>query len=598
MTQDQHPTPAGAGSPSADGGGIHETGAADAGAEAGDGRGRALVVVGHGTRSEAGVTQFGALVERVGRRAEGLVPSVAGGFIELSPPPLTEAVAGLVGAGHRNLVAVPLVLTAAGHGKGDIPAALVRETARHPGLRYLYGRPLGPHPVLQTLLEQRIDAALDGDDRSGTHVALIGRGSTDPDANAEVAKVARLLWEGRGYAGVEPAFISLAQPSVPAALERLRLLGARRIVVAPYFLFAGVLPDRIVEQSRAFADEHPGIDVRVAEVLGDCDELADLVLERYREALHGDIRMNCDTCAYRVALPGFTDKVGHPQTPHHHPDDPAHHHHHHHQGDRQLDGQGHTHPHHHDEHDHHAHRHGQVAIVGGGPGPDDLITVRGRRLLEDADVVVVDRLAPRGLLTGLRPEVVVVEAAKHPRGASVGQDEINAVLVEHARAGRRVVRLKGGDPYVFGRGHEEVQACAAAGVEWSVVPGVSSAIAAAELAGVPVTHRGVAHDVTVVSGHLPPGHPGSLVDWPALARTRGTLVLLMAVDTMPKIATELIEHGRDAATPVLVVQDAGHAGQLTVRARLDDVGAAMAGAGIRPPAVVVVGAVVSLRLTS
>jgi sirohydrochlorin cobaltochelatase len=239
-----------------------------------------------------------------------------------------------------------------------------------------------------------------------------------------------------------------------------------------------------------------------------------------------------------------------------------------------------------------------VAIVGGGPGADDLITVRGQRLLDEADVVVVDRLAPRGLLDRLRPEVVVVEAAKHPRGTQVTQDEINAALVEHARAGRRVVRLKGGDPYVFGRGHEEVQACAAAGVQWSVVPGVSSAIAAAELAGVPVTHRGVAQDVSVVSGHVPPGHPQSLVDWAALARTRGTLVLLMAVDTMPKIAAELIEHGRDPGTPVLVVQDAGHPGQVTVQARLDGVGREMAAAGIRPPAVILVGPVVSLRLPS
>ncbi|HET9655074.1 MAG TPA: uroporphyrinogen-III C-methyltransferase [Kineosporiaceae bacterium] len=604
--------------------------------------GPALLVVGHGTRSAEGVAQFCALVARVGRRAAGRIPSAAGGFIELSPPPLAEAVAGLVGGGHRDLVAVPLVLTAAGHGKGDIPAAMARERERHPGLTYRYGRPLGPHPVLQDLMAQRIDAALADQDgpgavvRDDVHIALIGRGSTDPDGNAEVAKVARLLWEGRGYAGVEPGFVSLAEPSVPAVLDRLRRLGARRIVVAPYFLFAGILPDRITAQAQAFAAEHPDLDVRVAEVIGDCDELADLVLERHHEALHGDIRMNCDTCAYRVALPGFADKLGMPQRPHHHPDDPAHEHH------------GHEHqPHDHHPHDHPAHEHGghqhhhahlagpadhahdhphdqhpdghphpaasttrphqvtagvpgrgHVAIVGGGPGPDDLITVRGRAYLEQADVVVVDRLAPRGLLAGLRPDVLVVEAAKNPRGAQVSQDTINAALVEHARAGRRVVRLKGGDPYVFGRGHEEVQACVAAGVDWTVVPGVSSAVAAAELAGVPVTHRGVAQDVTVVSGHLPPGHPHSLVEWSALARSRGTLVLLMAVDTMPKIAPVLIEHGRDAGTPVLIVQDAGHEGQVVLQTRLDEVGGELVERGIRPPAVVVVGPVVALREVS
>ncbi|MET8259176.1 uroporphyrinogen-III C-methyltransferase [Micromonospora sp. NPDC005205] len=559
-----------------------------------------LVIVGHGTRSAAGVEQFAALVERVRRRGD--IGDVEGGFIELSRPPLTDAVGALVARGHRALVALPLVLTGAGHGKGDIPAAMAREQQRHPGLSYRYGRPLGPHPLLHEALEQRIDAALSGADRADTvlsgadradtepagadradtWVALIGRGSTDPDANAEVAKVARLLWEGRGYEGVEPGFISLAQPSVPAVLERLRRLGARRIVVAPYFLFAGVLPDRIVAQSAEFAAAHPDLDVRVAEVIGDCDALADLVLERYAEALGGDIRMNCDTCAYRVLMPGFADKVGRPQRPHDHPDDPVGHHHHHDHG--------------HDHHDH-DHGHGSVAVVGGGPGPDDLITVRGKALLDAADVVVVDRLAPQGLLAGLRPDVLVVDAAKVPRGPSMAQEAINEALVSHARAGRRVVRLKGGDPYVFGRGHEEVQACAAAGVPVTVVPGVSSALAAPALAGVPVTHRGVAHDVTVVSGHLPPGHPDSLVDWAALARARGTVVLLMAVDTIAKIATVLIEHGRAPETPVLAVQDAGLPDQRSVPARLDEIGAVVAREGVGPPAVFVLGPVVALTTT-
>lgn len=287
-----------------------------------------LLLVGHGTRSSDGVAEFGRLVERVRARTAGWVPAVGGGFIELSPPPVGEVVArmaseragaGLANAGPWEVVAVPLVLTSAGHGKGDIPAALARERDRHPGLSYRYGRPLGPHPVLHDLLAARIDAALGGESRAGTHVVLAGRGSTDPDANAEIAKVARLLWEGRGYDDAGFSFISLAEPGVPAALDRARRLGARRIVVAPYFLFPGVLPSRVVSQTAEFAAAHPGLDVRTAGLLGDCDELAGLVLERYDEALAGDIRMNCDTCAYRVALPGYTGKVGLPQTPHHHP---------------------------------------------------------------------------------------------------------------------------------------------------------------------------------------------------------------------------------------------------------------------------------------
>jgi len=282
-----------------------------------------LLIVGHGTRSAAGVAGFRGLVDRVRALAGRRLPAVDGGFIELSAPSVAEAVRRMPVAEHPDVVAVPLVLTAAGHGKGDIPAALARERQHRPGLHWRYGRPLGPHPVLLDVAAERIDAALDGRQRAGTQVVLVGRGSTDPDGNAEVAKVARLLWEGRGYAGVEFCFVSLAEPSVPAALDKVRKLGAERVVVAPYFLFAGVLPDRVAAQAAEFAAGHPRIDVRVAGLIGDCPELAGLVLERYQEAVQGDIRMNCDTCAYRITLPGFADKVGSPQTPHHHPDDPS-----------------------------------------------------------------------------------------------------------------------------------------------------------------------------------------------------------------------------------------------------------------------------------
>ncbi|ONH35283.1 cobalamin biosynthesis protein CbiX [Protofrankia sp. BMG5.30] len=315
----------------------------------------ALLIVGHGTRSAAGVAQFQEFVERVRERADGT--PVDGGFIELSRPPVADAVARLVDAGHRRLAVVPLTLVSAGHAKGDIPGALARERARHPGLRYTYGRPLGPHPTLLTALDERIDAVYPHAERAKVIVLLVSRGSTDPDANAEIAKVARLLWEGRGFAGVEPAFISLAEPGVPAGLERCRRLGASRIVVAPYFLFTGVLPERVVSQAAGWAAEHPDVDVRCAGLLGDSDALVDLVFERFAEALAGDIRMNCDTCLYRIALPGFEHRVAAPQAPHDHPDDPAHphgHHHHDHHDDRghshdhgQVgDGHGHGHGHH------------------------------------------------------------------------------------------------------------------------------------------------------------------------------------------------------------------------------------------------------------
>ena len=313
-----------------------------------------LLIVGHGTRDAAGAADFRAFVERVSGRAE--QAPVDGGFIELSAPPVGEAVARLVEAGHRRLAAVPLVLVSAGHAKGDIPGSLNRERVRHPGLSFAYGRPLGVHPTILSLLEARLDTVLPRAERAEAAVLLVGRGSTDPDANAEVYRAARLLWEGRGIGTVEAAFVSLAQPSVAEGLERCRRLGAERIVVLPYFLFRGVLPDRIAEQAEGYD---------VAPVIGDCDELADLVLERYAEAVAGDIRMNCDTCVYRIAMPGFEHRVGAVQAPHDHPDEEGHEHGHDHGHDHEPahgHESDHEHGHHcehrHHDHHHHAHSHG------------------------------------------------------------------------------------------------------------------------------------------------------------------------------------------------------------------------------------------------
>jgi sirohydrochlorin cobaltochelatase len=281
-----------------------------------------LLLVGHGTRDDAGAQEFIRFVDRMRAR----LGEAAGGFIELSRPPLREAVASLVAGGHGRVAAVPLVLVSAGHAKGDIPGALARERERHPGFSYAYGRPLGPHPGLLAALAERLAAAAP-EPGGDTAVLLVGRGSTDPDANSEVHKVARLLWEthAAAFMTVETAFVSLTAPGVPAGLERCGRLGARRVVVLPYFLFRGVLPDRVAGQARAWAAEHPEVGVRCAEVVGDCEALADVVTDRYHEALSSDIRMNCDMCVYRVAMPGHADRVGAPQRPHHHPDDPAHH---------------------------------------------------------------------------------------------------------------------------------------------------------------------------------------------------------------------------------------------------------------------------------
>jgi len=233
-----------------------------------------------------------------------------------------------------------------------------------------------------------------------------------------------------------------------------------------------------------------------------------------------------------------------------------------------------------------------VVLVGGGPGDPELVTVAARRALSEADVVVADRLAPRELLSELAPEVELVDVAKLPRGRSAVQEEINQVIVDRARQGKRVVRFKGGDSFVFGRGFEEAMACAQAGVPYRVVPGVTSAISVPAMAGIPVTHRGVAHDFTVISGHLPPDHESSLVDWDAVARLLGTVVLLMAVENLPAIATRLMEGGRKPETPVAVVTEGTMPGERRVFSTLGEIGQSMA--DIRPPAVVVIGEVVAV----
>ena len=190
-----------------------------------------------------------------------------------------------------------------------------------------------------------------------------------------------------------------------------------------------------------------------------------------------------------------------------------------------------------------------VTLVGGGPGHPDLISVAGRKALMEADVVVADRLAPRELLGDLPATTEVVDVAKLPRGRAARQEEINALIVERALAGQRVARFKGGDSFVFGRGYEEIEACRAAGVAVQVIPGLSSPLAVPAVAGIPVTHRAVAHDFTVVSGHLPPGHADSLVDWDAVGRLRGTLLLMMAVENAAAIARSLVAAGRGRKHP-------------------------------------------------
>ena len=240
---------------------------------------------------------------------------------------------------------------------------------------------------------------------------------------------------------------------------------------------------------------------------------------------------------------------------------------------------------------------GEVVLVGAGPGDPDLLTVGGLRALRQADVVLYDHLAPLACLTEVRADTLLVDVGKIPHGAQTGQDRINELLIDHARAGRSVVRFKGGDPFVFGRGGEEWLACVQAGVPVRIIPGVSSAIAGPELAGIPVTHRGVSQDFTVVSGHVGPDHPASSVNWDALARHSGTIVILMGLTHLAEICTGLISRGLDPDIPGAVISRAATTDQRVVRGTVATLPMLAKDHRLEPPALTVIGQVAQLDLT-
>lgn len=230
---------------------------------------------------------------------------------------------------------------------------------------------------------------------------------------------------------------------------------------------------------------------------------------------------------------------------------------------------------------------GMVYIVGGGPGDPGLITVKGLECLRRADVVLYDRLVAQELLMEAPPHAELIDVGKEPKRHRRSQDEINALLIDHARARKNVVRLKGGDPFVFGRGGEECQALAEAGIRYEVVPGVSSAIAVPAYAGIPVTQRGLTTAFTVVAGHT--GGSDSTIDWEAISRI-GTIVFLMGVEHLPEIVPQLMAHGRSSDTPVALIQEGTTPNQRVVTGALADI--VEKTRSIRPPAVLVVGEVV------
>lgn len=273
---------------------------------------RAVLVLGHGTRERSGTEEFLQFVAALAPRwPERIVRPC---FLELTDPPLIPTLDALVAEGVTDVTVAPAFLLAAGHIKNDVPAALDAARLRHPGVTFRYAAPLGVEPRLVRVLHARIRARTTTAPPDDTVILLVGRGTSDPDANADVYKLGRLLWEGRAGKGVEIAFASLTHPTIPAGIARCVALGARHIIVVPLFLFTGVLIQRIQTQVQTEAARYPDVTCTVTEHLGGDPLLADLFTDRVSEADAGTVRMNCDTCVYRAPSLGFEDRAGLPHT--------------------------------------------------------------------------------------------------------------------------------------------------------------------------------------------------------------------------------------------------------------------------------------------
>ncbi|HEX2477944.1 MAG TPA: sirohydrochlorin chelatase [Geminicoccaceae bacterium] len=299
-----------------------------------------VMVCGHGSRDIDAIEEFQRLVRGLASRLPAY--PLESGFLEFARPILREGLDRLRGHGVDHVLAIPGMLFAAGHVKNDVPSVLNAYAAEH-GIRIDFGRDLGIDPKLLAAAGDRIEAALatrDEQPREHTLLAVIGRGTSDPDANGNVAKVARMLWEGMGFGWAEVGYSGVAHPRVEALLERAVRLGFRRIVVFPYFLFTGVLVQRIYAQTEAVAARHPEIEFLKAGYLNDHPLVLDTFVERIQGIATGDVNMNCLLCKYRARIIGHEGEVGAPQQGHHH----------------HVEGIGtDTHRHHDHDHDHHDH---------------------------------------------------------------------------------------------------------------------------------------------------------------------------------------------------------------------------------------------------
>jgi sirohydrochlorin cobaltochelatase len=288
-----------------------------------------ILLVGHGSRDDEGADEFREFAAKVQAVIRDQKPDfleaihfhsgeqvVKPCFLELADPPILDTIDHCVAEGVRRILVMPLFLVPAGHMKTDVPSSINLSRIRYPQVEFIYGPHLGIDPRILSILEERLDeveASVPSRSRKETAVLLVGRGSRDPDANGDVYKVARLLWEGRGFGWVETCFVGITSPRVPEGIQRCVRLGARRIIVLPYFLFTGILVQRIYRQAEAERKRFPAVEILWGKHLGGHPNILEVLLQRIQEALNGEVRMNCDLCKYRVRWPGFEEDYGLPQ---------------------------------------------------------------------------------------------------------------------------------------------------------------------------------------------------------------------------------------------------------------------------------------------
>lgn len=364
---------------------------------------------------------------------------------------------------------------------------------------------------------------------------IVGHGSRRREANDDVREVARMIGERGEFPLVQPAFLEIEHPNVAEGFEALVSLGASSITVHPYFLSPGrhTRGDIPVEVA-AVAERFPKVSYRISEPLAAHNSVIEASVDRIRQSIRNDSRMLDQTI------------------------------------------------------------HGCVYLVGAGPGDPELLTIKAHRLISLCDLLIYDNLVNPELLRIAPSAAEKIYVGKIGGGRHTPQTEINRLLVEHGRLGKRVVRLKGGDPFLFGRGGEEAEALAEADVRFEVVPGISSALAVPAYAGIPLTHRGLSSSVAVITA----SRSGDGTFNPSVFeehRRTETLVVLMGASQIRKICECLIDSGRNASTPVAVVRWGTYRGQVTIEGTLNSIADACDRNGIRSPAVIVIGEVVSLR---